>query len=204
MLSRVRQDLPLSSCYAGQVTVALIPAAGASVRLGTPKQLVEVNGERLVHRAARIALEAGCERVLLVEGAVPLERHIADLARVSLHPCADWARGPGASLRAGAIALGAVDTLVLLVDQHRVEAEHLRTLLAAPGEVAAAQYAGHLGVPARFAASATAALRALEDGAGAKAWLRANAARVTAVPMPEAEVDLDTPDQLRDLLGDSR
>ncbi len=172
---------------------ALIPAAGGSARLGQPKQRVLLHGEPLVHRAARLALEAGCARVVVVEGAVPLRPLLGELP-VELVRCEGWAAGPGASLRAGAEVVGEGAVLVLLVDQWRVTAAHLRDVLTAPGDVAAAAYAGGLGVPARFPSARV--LRELPDGQGAKAWLRREAARVTAVPMPEAEDDLDTPAQL--------
>lgn len=177
---------------------ALIPAAGNSSRLGRPKQLVRTqSGEALVHRAARLALEAGCARVIVVEGAVPLADALAGLVDVELVRCEAWARGPGASLRAGAAHLAADETaLVLLCDQWGLEARHLRALLDAEGEVVAASYDGGLGVPARFAPSLTHVLRDLADEAGARSWLRANAARVTALELPEAAVDLDTPAQL--------
>ena len=174
---------------------ALIPAAGASSRLGQPKQLVKRDGETLVHRAARIALEAGCTRVVVIEGAVALHEALADLPveRVS---CADWHLGPGASLRAGAREAGDVMLMVLLADQYAVTAAHLRALLAAPGEVAAARYAGELGVPARFSAQYAAVLRELPDSSGAKGWLRSHPQLVTPVDLPEAELDLDTPEHL--------
>ena len=180
------------------MTTALILAAGESSRLGQPKQLLQKNGETLVHRAARVALEAGCSRVLVIEGAVSLRAALTDLP-IELVTCRDWKSGPGASLRAGAHAAGEDGVLVMLVDQHRVTAEHLRALLEAPGEVAAAHYAGALGVPARFSPKHTAVLRGLPDDGGAKHWLRANAQLVTPVVLPDAEVDLDTPEQLREL-----
>lgn len=180
------------------MTTALILAAGQSVRLGQPKQLVTLEGETLVHRAARIALDSGCARVLVIEGAVALRSALTDLP-VEVVRCASWQLGPGASLRSGAQAAGEVATLVLLADQHRVTAGGLRKLLAARGEVAAAQYGGGLGVPARFGIQFSRVLRELPDGSGAKAWLRSHVELVTAVPMPEAELDLDTPEQLGEL-----
>ncbi len=177
-------------------TTALIPAAGASSRLGQPKQLVKTAGETLVHRAARIALEAGCTRVLVIEGAVALQEALEDLP-VERVFCAEWQRGPGASLSAGARAAGDVALMVLLADQYAVTAAHLTALLSAPGEIAAAQYAGELGVPARFSALYAAVLRELPDSSGAKGWLRAHAQLVTPVDLPEAELDLDTPEHLR-------
>lgn len=174
------------------MVTALIPAAGASARLGRPKQLVRLDGETLVHRAVRVCRAAGCARVVVVEGAVSL----GSVAGAEVVRCEGWAAGPGASLRAGAQTITSGAALVLLVDQWRVTAEHLRVVLDAKGPVVAAHYAGGLGVPARFDASHVQVLRALDDSSGAKAWLRANAAVVTAVGMPEAEDDLDTADQL--------
>jgi molybdenum cofactor cytidylyltransferase len=173
---------------------ALIPAAGQSARLGQPKQLVKLKGETLVHRAARIALESGCTRVLVIEGAVPLHGELP--AGAELITCASWRLGPGASLREGAKAAGDVSLVVLLVDQYAITVEHLKVLLAAPGEVAAAHYAGGLGVPARFAVKYASVLRDLPDASGAKGWLRGHPHLVTPVELPEAEADLDSPDQL--------
>ena len=136
--------------------------------------------------------------MLVIEGAVCLRAALTDLP-IELVTCRDWKSGPGASLRAGAHAAGEDGVLVMLVDQHRVTAEHLRALLEAPGEVAAAHYAGALGVPARFSPKHTAVLRGLPDDGGAKRWLRDNAGLVTPVVISDAEVDLDTPAQLLEL-----
>ncbi len=186
------------------MTGALVLAAGASSRLGQPKQLLEVEGEALVRRAARVALEAGCSPVVVVEGAVPLAQALAGL-EVTLVRCAEWALGPGASLSRGLVALqGRADgAVVLLVDQHRVTRADVAELVRAPGSVAAAFYAGTLGVPARFGAEHFDALRALPPGQGAKPWLAAHRELVTAVPMPHAEVDLDVPADVAGLGQDS-
>ena len=55
------------------MTVAgLVLAAGEGRRLGRPKALLEVDGERLVDRAVRVLHEAGCSPVYVVAGATPL------------------------------------------------------------------------------------------------------------------------------------
>lgn len=176
---------------------ALVLAAGASRRLGRPKQLVTLAGETLVHRAARLALEAGCHPVVVVEGAVPLADALAGLDVERVH-CADWAKGPGASLRRGAAALaGRADGVVVsLVDQPWLDAADLRRLITAPGDVAAAAYEAVLGVPARFSGAALEVLAQVPDERGAGGWLNAHAAQVTAVPMPNAARDLDTPEDV--------
>jgi len=48
------------------VIAAIVLAAGASRRLGQPKQLVALAGEALLRRAVRMALEAGCGPVIPV------------------------------------------------------------------------------------------------------------------------------------------
>lgn len=177
------------------MTAAIVLAAGASTRLGRPKQLLVLAGETLVHRAARVALEAGCAPVMVVEGAVPLADALRGLS-VEVVSCADWAKGPGASLRAGVEALkGRADAvLVTLVDQPDVGLAELHSLLGAPGEVVAAQYSGILGVPALFRGAQVGALASLPPERGAGAWLKAHAEVITAVTLPAAALDVDTPD----------
>jgi molybdenum cofactor cytidylyltransferase len=45
---------------------AIILAAGASRRLGRPKQTLELGGETLILRAVRVAMEAGLSPVIVV------------------------------------------------------------------------------------------------------------------------------------------
>ncbi len=185
------------------MTAALVLAAGASTRLGSPKQLVRLDGEPLVHRAARLALEAGCSLAIVVEGAVPLREALGSLT-VELVHCDDWAIGMGASIRRGMEALGerADSVLVLLVDQHRLVADDLRTLIDTHGSVVATEHADGPGVPARFSGARLEVLRTVPPAEGARAWLRRHASEVVTVRLPRAASDLDEPGEL-DALGRS-
>ena len=59
-----RVALPADAVRAGTaMTAAVVLAAGASTRLGEPKQLVMLGGETLLERAVRTAREAGCSPV---------------------------------------------------------------------------------------------------------------------------------------------
>ena len=248
----------MPSTWPGPRVAAVLLAAGASSRLGTPKQHVLYQGEPLVRRAAHSALEAGVSPVLVVLGAAfrpgsqariclhtSLDRSaqttnqttpsstITDLASmqalaglpVTLVANPDHASGMGSSLRAGMTALlalpgepsaagsapqavssptlaevAAPDRVLLLVsDQPLVTAEHLRLLLAAPAPdgIVAAAYNGRLGVPAVFDRRHFAALAAAEGDQGARTLLRTLPA--TPFDLPEAAVDIDTPDDLRGL-----
>ncbi len=97
-------------------TAAIVLAAGASTRLGRPKQLVRLNNEALLCRTVRIALEAGCSPVIVVLGACaqPCREALATLPsglakhlRVVENP--RWAEGMSTTLRAGLAALGVAE-----------------------------------------------------------------------------------------------
>jgi CTP:molybdopterin cytidylyltransferase MocA len=113
-----------------------------------------------------------------------------------------WKQGMATSLRAGlaAVPRRAQAALVLLVDQPRVDAAELKRLVAAwrrrPGVPAAARYGERAGVPAVLPRRHWRAVRALRGDEGARALVRDRG--VTLVEMPQAALDIDTPE---DLLG---
>ncbi len=126
---------------------AVILAAGASTRFGSPKQrlLLEPVLERV--RAARSLGE-----IVVVLGAHEVETD----ARVV--QCADWEVGPGASLRCGLAALSpeAEAAVVLLGDGPELAPEAIDRVVAAwhGDPVLAASYAGVRGHPVLIARSA--------------------------------------------------
>lgn len=188
---------------------ALVLAAGGSRRLGRPKQLLALGGEPLVHRAARLALEAGATPVWVVLGADggAVRAAVADLPVRCVYN-AEWEEGVASSIRSGVVAAGAWEPaptalLVLLVDQPRVDAPLLERLLAehraAPGRRVACAYGGGLGVPALFPAADFQALGRLRGDRGARALLRDAREAVIAVPFPGGEVDVDRPEDAAEL-----
>jgi molybdenum cofactor cytidylyltransferase len=79
----------------------VVLAAGASTRLGAPKQLIaDDHGETLAHRAVRQLMEAGCEPIFVVIGATRSEviAAISDLPAVIVvnH---EWEEGIASSIR---------------------------------------------------------------------------------------------------------
>ena len=139
----------------------IVLAAGASRRLGEPKQLVFLRGETLLERAARVAREAGLDPVYIVFGVVVSGGHDVDFGVGKLDGCTPLvnegaAEGMASSIRVGVGAAGedGVDGVVVMAcDQPAVSAGHLRELMAGGGEVVASEYAGRRGVPAYFPAS---------------------------------------------------
>ena len=183
----------------------LVLAAGASRRLGEPKQLLRVDGESLVHRALRFGLATDPAQALLVlgAGAGEVRAEVADLPVTPL-VCDHWQAGLGASLAAGVKALGKdiAGALVVLCDQPALDGAHLQALVAAwrkdPAQAAASAYAGVLGVPALLPRAWFEELASGRDDRGARELLRRHAQQVSAVPAPDLAHDLDTPAQRED------
>jgi molybdenum cofactor cytidylyltransferase len=162
-------------------------AAGASRRLGSPKQLLEFVGETLLHRAARIATEAGPTVVVLRDRT--MEHAIADLdVTVIENPDAD--EGMASSIRR-AVETTAGDLLLMVCDQPHVTAAHLRALATADGEIAATGYSGIAGVPARFGAKFRDELFALRGDVGARRVIENHREVVVTIPFEAASIDVD-------------
>ena len=183
---------------------AVLLAAGASRRLGHPKQLVELDGEPLIRRAARVLLAtAPLDAVVVLAQANPAL--LDALAGLAIRPviAPDASEGLSASLRTG---LAAHDprcegALVAVTDQPALSAAHVLALRdawhAAPARSVASAYAGVLGVPALLPRHWFAAISRLRGDADARALLRDRAADVTAVAAAALERDIDAPVDLR-------
>jgi molybdenum cofactor cytidylyltransferase len=188
---------------------AVVLAAGASTRLRQAKQLIQIGGESLLRRTARLALEAGCAPVVVVLG-FEAERMRAELTGLGIEAVvnAEWREGMGFSLRCGVSALRTGndmpgEVLLLVCDQPRLTADHLRALLAqhAAGgaSITASQYGGRAGVPALFAAALVPELLECRGDRGAREVIRKDSRRVQAVAWPEGAVDVDRPEDLETL-----
>ena len=181
----------------------VVLAAGASTRLGQPKQLVRLDGRPALHRVVTQAVALAGHAVTVVIGA-----HARELTRLLTHSPASvvvnrqWEQGLSSSIRHGIASLppGCDAALLLLGDQVAVSAEDLRRLASAwkgqDSVIAASVYQRQIGVPAVFPRWCFPELMRLRGDQGAKSVLERNAHRLVHVPMPNAAVDLDTPEDL--------
>jgi molybdenum cofactor cytidylyltransferase len=187
------------------VLYAAIMAAGASTRLGQPKQLLQVNGVPLVVRAARQALTFCRGGVVIVTG--DSHKQVVDAlgelpVGVIYNP--GWQEGLGASIRQGVAGVdeNAKGILIMLVDQPMIDDSDFKRLISAwavqPHRIAAASYGGSLGVPAIFPASYRERLGRLHGDRGASRIINDDADAI-AVDLPHADFDLDTPSDLEAL-----
>lgn len=174
---------------------AIVLAAGASRRLGKPKQLIRFGGETLLERAVRVCREAGCRPVVVVLGASADEvRGQSALGDAVVVMNDEWAEGMGSSVCAGVreLASEADGCVIATCDQPAVTPEHLRALMAS-GAVTASAYTGRRGVPAYFPRAMFGDLMKLRGDAGARELL--NDAR--ALELTGGELDVDTVEDLK-------
>ncbi|NJD31515.1 MAG: nucleotidyltransferase family protein [Gammaproteobacteria bacterium] len=185
---------------------AAILAAGASTRFGSPKQLVRLAGAPVLHQAiANAALVAG-HSVTVVLGAHA--REIGPALRqsaVSVVINRDWQEGLASSIRAAvhSVPAGSEGLMLVLADQVGITAEDLKRLFAAwrrhPVLIAAALHGGSPGLPAIFPRWAFPDLLALRGDRDPRLVIRRNIDQVVRIPMPNAAIDLNTPEDLLEI-----
>lgn len=187
---------------------AAILAAGASTRFGSPKQLVRLGGEPVLHRAIANAAFVAGHSVAVVLGA-----HVQDIAPALRQSSAavvvnrQWEEGLASSIRAAvhSAPAGSEGLLLVLADQVAVTADDLKRLYVAwrrhPVLIAAALYSGAPGLPAIFPRWAFGDLLQLRGDQDPRLAIRRNVDQVVRIPMPNAAIDLDTPEDLLELEG---
>jgi CTP:molybdopterin cytidylyltransferase MocA len=182
---------------------AAILAAGPSTRFGSPKQLVRLEGGLVLHRAVANAASVAGHSVTVVLGAHA--REVAPALRLSSASVVlnrAWAEGLASTIRAAVRSTPprCEGLLLLLADQAAVSGEDLRRLFAVwrrhPVLIAAALHGGAAGLPAIFPRWAFTDLLDLRGDRDAGQVLRRNVDRVVRVPMPNAGLALDTPEDL--------
>ena len=157
----------------------VILAAGASRRLGFPKQLLRHNGRSLLQNTINTAKKLKNDGIYVVLGAY-CEQVSFDLPEDVLavyNP--KWEEGMASSIRAGvrAITRGkklstSQSILILTVDQVSLNHEHLLNLVEearqSQVDVAASTYGGAVGIPALFSLSLSEKMVELQGDKGGK------------------------------------
>jgi molybdenum cofactor cytidylyltransferase len=188
---------------------ALVLAAGASQRLGTPKQLLDYRGATLLDATLATARAAGFEQVVVaLGGAADQVQERLDLSDLDVVVNPDFGEGCATSIRSGLdhVHPAMHGLVVLLGDQPGVSVEAIVSLVerSRGHSVGICSYDDGLGHPLWFDRSMWETLRGLH---GDKAvWKLVDAgedgADVVQVPVPGAlPRDVDTWDDYQALLG---
>jgi len=182
-------------------TGLIILAAGSSSRLGRPKQLIEIQGKTLIHRAVEYAVTSKADSLVVVLGWNPeLIQSGFDSTQTPSVINENWEEGMGSSMQVGLRFLMEKEqpdqVILMLCDQPFVDTKLLDQLILAKKEsgkgIAACAYSDTLGVPALFDQKYFEVMLALKGSEGAKKVILKNRKDVFTVDFPLGEIDLDT------------
>jgi xanthine/CO dehydrogenase XdhC/CoxF family maturation factor/CTP:molybdopterin cytidylyltransferase MocA len=198
-------------CALKRNIAAIVLAAGASSRMGAPKQLLHVGTSTLLRHSVEQALASDVRATFAVIGAEAetMRRELRDLP-VTIVENTRWAEGLGTSVAAGVRCIvhqqPAFEAAVLMTcDQPHVTAATINTLVAeceSSGKpMVAAAYGDTVGVPALFAHELFDRLLHLPPNCGAKTVLLQRPDDVAVVNFEAGAVDLDTPADYERFIG---
>lgn len=187
-------------------TAALILAAGEASRYGSPKQLLEIDEQTLIQRAAHLACDAHCSPIIIVTGAY--HQQISQLAfpeNVTLVENTQWVDGMGRSVAKGAKAIQLIQNqssepteavLILLADQPAI---NLGTITKLKNEfddsipsIVISKHQDVTGPPSLFHSKYIPELVKLKGDLGAKSIVKNNTQWLAFIDAPEASWDIDT------------
>ena len=188
----------------------VILAAGASRRMGSPKQLLRFQGKSLVRHSALVGLSSLAAQSIAILGAnaediAPEIEHLAlegKLLKVVYNP--EWEEGMASSVRLGIETLAKEKTkleavIFMLCDQPFVSAEIINELITTYRKtqhkiVACTYQSGTTGVPALFSKEIFPTLLNLKGDVGARKVIQQFAEDLITIPFSQGDIDLDTPE----------
>lgn len=187
-------------------------AAGASTRMGQPKQLLPYNNTTLLEHAVDMAVASGATSIVVVLGSetAKSEALLRDKP-VQVVINSNWQLGMGSSLKSGLQFVQQnmpqiAGVMIMVCDQPLITPAHLSSLvsksISTSKPIAATRYAQTLGVPAYFDRSIAPNLMKIGDADGAKKFIQQNTAQTTWLDLEAAQIDLDTPEDYANFIPD--
>ena len=191
--------------------VGIVLGAGASERMGEPKQVLPYAGTTLLGKAVAEAEASSLDRVVVVLGAA--SAHVDAMlqpTRSRVVRNENYERGNLSSLQVGVAAAGVHDAVVhLLGDMPDVDAEVIDRVVDAwrrdPRPLAVTRYRDRVAHPFVLAASITGRLDELEEPKSIWRLVgSSDGADVLEIPIDRpAPLDVDTPEDYNRLLAGS-
>ena len=187
----------------------ILLAAGASSRLGRPKQLLVYEGKTLLQHGIQMAIDTGIKPIVAVLGA-NANFLIKETANQSIEVILNdqWEEGMAASIRSGIQHL--IETapevnaaIIMVCDQPYVTTKLLKDLVIKYQQsgkpIIASSYKNNQGTPALFDKTIFTSLLELKGDVGAKRIMKANPDLVALVNFPLGEIDIDTEEDYKGL-----
>jgi molybdenum cofactor cytidylyltransferase len=178
----------------------VILAAGASRRLGQPKQLVMLGHKTLLAHTVDCAIASQADETVVVAGEIVYQNPVSPVVYN-----ADWSEGMATSVGCGLKYLMAnhfhLSAVVISVcDQPFISTALIDQLIATyrlkVPAIVASDYGDILGVPALFDRRLFSELLALRGDTGARKLIQKYRASCELIDFPAGKVDIDTPEDL--------
>ena len=193
-------------------TQIIILAAGASTRLGSPKQLLQWQGRSLLQHAVQTAAEVVPKPVVVLgANAAQLEAEVdTNIVQVVHNP--SWQEGIASSIHTGLSVImnqsqPAEQVIFMVCDQPYVTADLLKELISVQQQtgkaIVASAYANTLGIPALFTKAMFSQLLDLQGDMGAKKIIQQHPADTAAVNFAAGNIDIDTTEEYQELVRKS-
>ena len=174
---------------------AIILAAGASTRLGQPKQNIRIGGETLLERSIRSAHLAALAPIFVIVSSISAAEMSPTNVPFELIANHDAAEGMASSIRMGvqaAIDAVATGSVIIACDQIAVTPEHLCGLIAEETQNPRFLLCRTQRHPAYFPRKFFDELLQLTGDTGARDLLH----RAAALHLRNGDLDIDTPADL--------
>lgn len=192
-------------------TAIIILAAGASTRLGTPKQLLPWGNRTLLEYAIDIATESVAAEIIVVTGAnQQIIQSGTNRSHVKFVINDNWASGMGSSIAIGVSYVmtqseGISNVLIMLCDQPQVDGLYLKKLMelheSGKKGITATNYQNRPGVPAIFDQQYFDELVRLKAQGGAKKLMTQESEDIHLFS-PKTDIqDIDTQEDYQRLLN---
>ncbi len=195
----------------------VILAAGASTRMGVPKQLLHIDGKSLIKRIAEMAMDTACYPIVMVLGSNrDMMRKELERMPITIIDNPQWEKGMSGSIKMGLAGsymtfkeLEAV--IILTADMPLISVELIQKMIKKAEEVSekmkdnpdivACSYGGQMGIPVLFKRKLFNDLLELSGDNGAKKIILANKEKTVTIDFPEGIFDLDTMEEYRNFLS---
>ena len=199
----------LSADYIVNSCGIIILAAGASTRLGKPKQLLQHRGKTLLAHAINEAVNSNADAVVVVLGKdANLFKKEIDERKIRVAINSSWEEGMASSLRLGLDTLlndkPYIDAVIFMVcDQPHISSSVLNELIITQQkttkQIVTSNYGDSMGPPALLHKKYFEELMKLSGDAGARKIIQKNMNDVATILFPEGNIDIDTEEDYKKL-----